>query len=163
MLDGQARFFHSSSPAIPLSRFASDSLQRESFATGEHMIYYLQHIDWRAVTLALLAYYFLPSLITSELLASLTDESSVPPHIGRPAASYFAFFYLILPPLMAGHFVARFARRLPLLSALVLTLLGWGLTTSSATVSAQALAAYAVLCMGLGIMGVKMQLKKQQA
>lgn len=127
------------------------------------MISYLQHIDWRVVALALFTCYLLPGLVISELLESLTDESSVPPHIGLPAASFLAFFYLTLPPLTAGHFVARFARRLPYSSLLILILLGWGLITLSANVSLQALAAYAVVCMALGMMGAKLQLKKQQA
>lgn len=126
------------------------------------MISYMQHIDWRVVALALLAYYFLPSLVMSELLDWLTDETSVPPHLGRPAASFCAFYYLTLPPLLAGHFAGRFARRLPLSSAMTLVLLGWALTVSSTAASMQALTAYALFSMGLGVMGARMQLKKQR-
>jgi MFS family permease len=126
------------------------------------MISYLQHIDWRVVLLAWLACYFLPSLFMGELLESLTDEGSVPMHIGRPAASFFAFFYLVLPPLLAGSFAARFARRLPLLSTAVLTVLGWALIAPSPlNASMQALAGYAAVCLALAMMGVRMQVRKQ--
>lgn len=125
------------------------------------MIYYLQYIDWRVVLLALFAYYFLPSLLIGELLDSLTEESSVPAHLGRPVASYFAFFYLLLPPVLAGRFAARFARHLPLTSALVLTLLGSVLTTVYGPVSAQLLTAYTLVCLSLGMLGVHSQGKRQ--
>lgn len=127
------------------------------------MFSYVQHIDWKVVLLAWLACYFLPSLFMGELLESLTDKNSVPMHIGRPAASFFAFFYLFLSPLLAGIFTARFARRLPLLSTAVLTLMGWALVTPSPLdTSVQALAGYAAICLTLAMMGVRMQLRKQR-
>lgn len=126
------------------------------------MISYLQHIDWRVVLLAWLAFYFMPSLLMGELLESLTDENSVPTHIGRPAASFFAFFYLFLPPLLAGSFAARFARRLPLLSTAMLTLMGWvWIAPSSLDASMQALAGYAAICLALAMLGLRVQLNKR--
>ena len=126
------------------------------------MISYLQHIDWRIVLLAWLACYLMPSLLIGELLEFLTDETSVPAHIGRPIASFVASFYLFLPPVLAGIFVARFARRLPLLSTVVLALMGWALIAPSPLdASMQALAGYAAICLVLAMTGVFMQRKEQ--
>lgn len=125
------------------------------------MTHYLQYMDWKVILLALLAFYLFPSLLANELLGFLTDRSSVPAHVGRPAASYFAFFYLALPPVMAGYFAARFARHLPLMSALVLTLLGSALTAIYGPVTNQAIMAYAPICLALAMLGANMQWRGQ--
>lgn len=126
------------------------------------MISYLQHIDWRVVLLTWLVCYWLPSLVMEAVLESLTDATLLPRHVGRPVASFFAFFYLFLPPLAAGMFAARFARRLPLISAAILALLGWALICPSfLDTSMQALAAYAAICLALAMLGVRMQVRRQ--
>lgn len=127
------------------------------------MINYLHYIDWRIVLLAWLACYFLPSLVMGEVLASLTDESLFPSHVGRPVASFFAFFYLFLPPLLAGSLAARFARSLPLLSTAILTVLGWALISPSfVDTSMQALATYAAISMALAMLGARTQRVRKQ-
>jgi hypothetical protein len=127
------------------------------------MISYLQHIDWRVVLLAWFTCYFLPALFLGELLELLTDKTSIPVHIGRPVAAFFAFFYLFLPPLIAGGFTARFARKLPLLSTAVLTLMGWTLIAPSfLSASMQALGAYAAVCLALAMLGVRIQANRQR-
>ena len=126
------------------------------------MTVYLQHIDWRVVLLALLGYYLLPSLLTNVVLASLTDEATVPPHLGRPAASFCAFFYLFLPPLAAGHFAARFARRLPLMTSAVLAVAGCLLTAFSLSVSILVFTFYTALCLALALTGGYQAVKRQR-
>lgn len=126
------------------------------------MINYLQHIDWRVVLIAWLVCYLLPSLVMREVLESLTDARLMPRHVGRPLASFIAFFYLFLPPLAAGMFAMRFARRLPLISAAILALLGWALVCPSfLNASLQALMSYAATCLALAMLGARVQVRRQ--
>lgn len=126
------------------------------------MIIYLQHIDWRVVLLALHGYYLLPSVLMNAVLTSLTDETSVPPHVGRPVASFFAFFYLFLPPLLAGRFAAKFSRSLPLLTTAVLAVAGCLLTAFSMSVSVQAFATYTTVCLMLAMLGNYLETRRQR-
>src|SRR5664280_1834103 len=87
-----------------------------------HMHGYLRNIDGKVLLFASLACYVLPALLFGTLvLVALGDGTS---ELGQKVAMVLLPCWLLLSPLAAGYFTARFSARLPQLHVALVGLVG---------------------------------------
>jgi ABC-type molybdate transport system permease subunit len=122
------------------------------------MLKYAKHIDWKLVFFSILAGYVAPAFLVNPLLG-LAYDAVGRSQDGQSIFSLVITVMMILPPVAAGYFSARFARTLPRLQVLVVGVVGAGLSLVFFRSSLLVMAGYAIGCLALTCLGGFMRLR----
>jgi hypothetical protein len=119
---------------------------------------YHKHIDWKTVAYALLGCYLLPALFFGTVIsAALGDDSS---GFGQIVAHVLVFCYLLVPPLAAGYFTARYAARLPQLHVAMVATIGLLIVWATTSAPLSMYLAYGFASLAVSSLGAFLRLRR---
>lgn len=116
------------------------------------MLQYAKHIDWKLAFFSILACYVAPAFLINPLLGLAYDLVGKSQD-GQSLFSLIITVAMVIPPVAAGYFSARFARKLPRLQLFVVGVLGALLSlvffrSSLLVMTGYALGCFALTCLG---------------
>ena len=126
------------------------------------MLQYAKHIDWKLAFFSILACYVAPAFLVNPLLG-LAYELVGKSQDGQSLFSLIITTAMVVPPVAAGYFSARFARSLPRLQVLVVGVIGSGLSLVFFRSSLLAMTGYVLGCFALTCLGGFMRLRAVSA
>jgi hypothetical protein len=113
---------------------------------------YWRSIDWKVLFYGVLACYVAPTLVFGTLMLSMGENSLL--------VSIFLGGYVLLPPLAAGYFTARYSSALPQLHVAAVALLGLAVVLVTSNGYWPLRIAYAVLSVALCALGAFIYLRR---
>jgi ABC-type molybdate transport system permease subunit len=126
------------------------------------MLQYVKHIDWKLAFFSILACYVAPAFFVNPLLGLAYDLVGKSQD-GQSLFSLIITIAMVLPPVAAGYFSARFARSLPRLQVFVAGIIGAGLSLVFFRSGVLVMAGYALGCFALTCLGGFMRLRNASA
>ena len=121
------------------------------------MTEYLRHLDWKVLAFALLGCYFVPWLVLGTLAsAAWTSDLTWRAQL----MTVLMLAYVLAPPFAGGYFAARYARSLPQLHVLLVSVLGFLVVAISSKTSSPAMfLGYSVAFFALAALGAFIRLR----